>query len=107
MTNINFIPATCPSCGGELRVPDNMGVVKCMYCGKDIIIQIPQEETKSVNIKALLDLARTAEKLGNFEEAEKYYTQTLEIDSDNIYAWLGRGYCAGMLSTSDSFDKIA
>ncbi|MDO9129925.1 MAG: CFI-box-CTERM domain-containing protein [Anaerolineales bacterium] len=107
MTNICFIPATCPSCGGELRVPENRSVVKCMYCGKDIIIQIPSEVKSSANVEALLNLARTAEELNKFEEAEKYYTQALEYDSDNIYAWLGRGYCAGMLSTSDSFDKIA
>jgi tetratricopeptide (TPR) repeat protein len=107
MSKINFIPAICPSCGGELRVPDSMGVVKCMYCGKDIIIQITQEETKlSVNIKALLDLAKTAEELENYNEAEKYYTQALEYDSDNIYAWLGRGYCAGMLSSPVTIHKI-
>lgn len=106
MSKIDFIPAICPSCGGELRVPDNMGVVKCMYCGKDIFIQITQEETKiGVSIKALLDLARTAEELDHFEEAENYYIQVLEYDSDNMFAWLGRGYCEGMLSTADSVEN--
>lgn len=77
-----------------------------MYCGKDIIIQITQEETKlGVNIKALLDLAKTAEEFDHFEDAKNYYIQVLEYDSDNMFAWLGRGYCEGMLSKSDSIDN--
>ncbi len=48
-----------------------------MYCGKDIIIQIPSEVKSSANVEALLNLARTAEELNKFEEAEKYYTQAL------------------------------
>lgn len=37
-SSMKFIPAKCPSCGGELRVPEDMDVVKCMYCGSDVIL---------------------------------------------------------------------
>ena len=36
---MNFKPAICPSCGGNLQVPDNLTTVKCMYCGVDVIVQ--------------------------------------------------------------------
>ena len=35
---IEFVPAICPKCGGELRVPKNLETLKCMYCGTDIIM---------------------------------------------------------------------
>ena len=41
---IEFIPAICSNCGGQLRVPeDRKTIIKCIYCGYDIIIH----ETKS------------------------------------------------------------
>jgi preprotein translocase subunit SecG len=36
---MNFKSATCPSCGGNLQLPDNLVTAKCMYCGVDVIVQ--------------------------------------------------------------------
>jgi predicted RNA-binding Zn-ribbon protein involved in translation (DUF1610 family) len=36
---MNFVAATCPSCGGSLQVPDDRDAVKCMYCGGEIIVR--------------------------------------------------------------------
>ena len=100
-STIKFIPAKCPSCGGELRVPDDKDVVKCMYCGSDVILR----DTSKVIIETHIDidktliLAKEAEKGKNFEEAYRYYTIILEQDPDNNVAWLGKGFTAGMQST--------
>jgi len=100
---IEFIAAKCPNCGGELRLPNNRDNVKCMYCGYDIIIQSKNKiviEHKN-NTDNLLTLGMNAEKSKNYQEAYKYYTQILE-HNENADAWLGKGRCAGWLSTVQS-----
>jgi DNA-directed RNA polymerase subunit RPC12/RpoP len=100
MSDIEFIPAVCPNCNGELRVPKNRDVVKCMYCGYDIIIHEKNRvvvETR-INIDNVMTLARTAEEGKNFESAYKYYSQILEQDVNLSEAWLGKGRCAGWIS---------
>lgn len=103
-SSIQFIPAKCPNCGGELRVPMDREVVKCMYCGFDIIIENKNHivvETK-VNTEMIFSLATAAEKGKNFQEAYGYYSQILESETENADAWLGKGRCAGWLSTVTS-----
>ena len=36
---MNFKPALCPSCGGKMQIPDDMNIVKCMYCGVEVIVK--------------------------------------------------------------------
>jgi tetratricopeptide (TPR) repeat protein len=96
--SIEFIPAICPNCGGELRVPNSKDIVKCMYCGRDVIIHNSnQYEIKievNKNIKRLFELAQKAELAKNFDESYKYYSQVLENDSENRFAWLGKARSA-------------
>ena len=102
--SVEFIPANCPNCGGELRVPENRKVVKCMYCGHDVIIHDPttlQVENK-VNIETLLKLAKLAENGENYAEAYNYYTKVLEAEPENISALLGKGLSAGLMSSLNS-----
>jgi len=93
MNSIEFVPAQCPACGGELRVPVNLNMCKCSYCGTVIVLRT------NIDFKNILELATTAEEGMNYEEAYKYYTQILEQEPENVRAWIGKGHCAGMLST--------
>jgi hypothetical protein len=36
---MTFKAAKCPDCGGALQVPDDRAMVKCMYCGVDVIVR--------------------------------------------------------------------
>ncbi len=36
---MNFKPALCPSCGGKMQIPDDINIVKCMYCGVEVIVK--------------------------------------------------------------------
>jgi tetratricopeptide (TPR) repeat protein len=104
--SIEFIPAICPNCSGELRVPNdpNQHVVKCMYCGYDIILHDLSKANldSKIHIDRILKLAKIAENGFNYEEAYKYYSQVLENDPENILAWFGKGFSAGMLSSGTS-----
>jgi DNA-directed RNA polymerase subunit RPC12/RpoP len=102
--SIEFIPAVCPKCGGELRVPSNIDQVKCMYCGCEIILP-GRESDKSSNISNLLSLAETTEKAKNFTQADEYYSRVLEIDNQNPSTWLGKARCAAQ-QTTNSLPRI-
>ncbi len=98
-----FKAAICPSCGGSLQVPDDRDSVKCMYCGTDIIVRQAIQAGSGVNIKNYLELAVTANKAGNYEEAYSYYSKVLEIDIKNPEAWFGKARAAGWLSNLNNF----
>lgn len=36
---MKFVPAKCPSCNGELQVPDDKDFVICMYCGVNVKVR--------------------------------------------------------------------
>jgi len=104
--SVEFIPANCPNCGGELRVPADKNIVKCMYCGHDVIIHDPNNINVnvqySVDISKHFKLALIAEEGKNYEDGYKYYSQVLENDSENIAAWLGKARCAAWRGTIQS-----
>lgn len=95
--SINFIPATCPNCGGELRIPDDRKVIKCMYCGYDIVMY----ETEGNSVKNKVDnwfkLAYSVMD-SNFEEAYHYFTNILEVEPESGEAWFGKALMACELS---------
>lgn len=88
---MEFKPARCPSCGGELQVPDKMDTVKCMYCGSEIVVkEAIKAASNIVNLDNILELADTALDLSNYDEAYNYYNKILEFDSTNYKAWYGK-----------------
>jgi len=104
-----FKAAICPSCGGNLQVPDDRDSVKCMYCGTDIIVRQAIQAGSGVNIDNYLKLAETAINAGNTQEAYDYYSKVLEIDIKNPKAWFGKAKAAGWLSTvgDERFSEMA
>jgi len=109
--SVEFIPAVCPKCGGELRVPSNLDVVKCMYCGNEVILNNPNQVNVKVeysrNINKLQQLARIAEESQNYTESYNFYSQILEVNPDNRVSWLGKARAAAKLckATSTALDE--
>lgn len=95
---IEFVPAICPNCGGELRIPDDRKTVKCMYCGYDIIIIENKDNSSQQKIENWLKLADSV-MATNPEESLEYYSKVLEVDPENYIAWIGRGNSTGRLSS--------
>lgn len=91
-----FVPALCPSCSGTLQVPDDRDVVKCMYCGVDVVVR-QAIRLISGSASTFMELADVALTAGNFSEAYGYYTKVLEIEPRNAAAWYGKGKAAGAL----------
>jgi tetratricopeptide (TPR) repeat protein len=101
---VKFFAANCPKCKGELRIPVNRASVKCMYCGQEILIHGENNISLplDLNVKDLLSLAQNAEDNQNFEAGYRYYSQILEKETGNASAWLGKGRCAGWLSSAET-----
>ena len=97
-TGIEFIPAICPQCGGELHVPNDRNVVKCMYCGYDIIIHEIKNNPPQPGVENWMKLASTIGDT-NPQEGYQYYSRVLEYEPENSLAWFGKGHCVGKLST--------
>jgi hypothetical protein len=100
---MNFIPARCPSCGGELMIPDDMKKVICSHCGTTFLLEETQPQAPAPTIENWLRLADTALEGGNSGEALKYYNKILEIDAQHWIAWAGKGKAVALESTMANF----
>jgi len=98
-----FRAATCPTCAGELQVPDDRDVVKCMYCGNDVIVREAIRAASGASPENLLKLAKTASESGNSEEAFQYSNKVLELTPTHHQAWFIKAEAAGWMSTLRSF----
>ena len=94
---MKFQAATCPQCSGALQVPADREIIKCMYCGTDISVK-EAIGTNGANVSNIIFLAKKAEESENFAEAYSLYSRVLEVDPENIDAWFGKGFSAGMQS---------
>jgi len=97
---LKFIAVKCPSCNGELQVPDDRDFVKCMYCGVDVKVREATKLKLDVNIPNLFNLAEYSLKSNNFQDAYNYYSKILEYEINNYSAWLGKAESAGCLLTN-------
>ena len=95
---MEFRAAKCPECGGDLQVPPDRDVLKCMYCGKDIVVRQAIEQGQAKSVENWLRLADAAAEAENQEEAYRYFTKVLEVDTGNSRAWFGKAVAAGWSS---------
>jgi len=102
-----FFPCKCPQCGGDLQIPENKDIVKCMYCSTDIKVR-EVITTTNTNIQNLQELADSAFKATNYEEAINFCNKFLEIDPANSQIWLTKGLSIGWLSNlrEDHFNEM-
>lgn len=98
-----FVPATCPSCGGDLQIPEERDVVKCMYCGTDMVVRDAIKKEQGPDPANLLSLAVKAQGAGNSSEAIDYCNRVLETDPENHRAWFIKGRATGWSSTLSNF----
>lgn len=96
---MDFIPAKCPSCGGDLMLPKAKDEAICNHCGSKFLLKDATSKAPTPSIENWMKLADNSLKSGNSQESYEYYNRVLEVDSNNVSAWLGKGKSAGWLST--------
>src|SRR3990170_7413606 len=97
-----MIKLICPSCNGELELPDNLNIAHCLYCGTKILLN----QNSNSNIDQYIELIDTAIKAENYDEVLKYCNKVLEIDSKNVNAWIDKAFATFHHTTEfeDKFD---
>ncbi len=94
-----MLKLACPSCGANLELPDRLDIAHCMYCGGKIILRSENVLNEMVNVKRFSELANVAIQAKNYEDAIRYSDNVLEIDTQNIEAWLVKAEAIFWLST--------
>src|SRR5512142_2283865 len=92
---MKFAAAKCPSCGGDLQVPDDKDFVKCSYCGAEVKVRDVIKISLDTNIPNLLRLGNEALRAGNNQEAFEFFNKVLETDTENYEAWYGKAISTG------------
>lgn len=95
----------CPSCGASLELPETLNVAHCMYCGGKVVLRAETALNEMVNLKRFSELAQVAIQAKNYEDAIKYSNNILEIDTQNIEAWLIKAEAVFWLTTAQD-DKF-
>jgi hypothetical protein len=89
---IEFVPAICPNCNGELRVPNDKSVVKCMYCGVDIVLN--QTIKDEFDYKKITELAWKEMAAGNYNQVIYYSSRILENDPNSFTGWMLKSFAS-------------
>jgi len=97
--NMGFQAAKCPSCAGDIQVPTDRDVVKCMYCGVDVVVREAIRAVAGPSAETLVDLGRKALDGANPTDAFQLFSRALEADPKNVAALMGKGEAAGWCST--------
>lgn len=104
-----LVAAKCTQCGGNIKVDNTQDAGICEFCGTPFITEKAINNYNTfvtnsfaganinvvgVNSNNLLLLAKNAEDVGNYEEANAYYTRVLENSPQNCDALIGKGVSA-------------
>ena len=74
---MKFIPAKCPSCNGELQVPEDKDYVICMYCGVNVKVR------DAIKVKSVPPISLKPNK--KFKEGVERKDKTQQ----KMYTWMG------------------
>lgn len=92
-----FVAAKCPSCGGELQVPQDRNSVRCMYCSGEVVVRQAVAAAHG-NPGNWMKLGLAAAEAGNYQEAITNFNKVLEVDPHHWQAWLEKADSTGWLS---------
>src|SRR5438876_996280 len=90
---------TCPSCAASLEVPDHLETIHCMYCGSKVLLGQPGAVHDNQALQKFVELCRVAVAAGNHDEVIQYANRVLEIDPNNIRAWIDKAVATFWLTT--------
>ena len=74
-----------------------MEVAHCLYCGTKIR---SNENRSGNNINQYIELLKTAIEVEDYDEAIQYCNKILEIDSNNVDAWIDKAYASFQQTTA-------
>jgi tetratricopeptide (TPR) repeat protein len=94
-----MITMRCPSCGATLEPPDGNGVAQCLPCGTRAILGPNDAGREAQQVRRHSSLCKVALEAKNFQEAVQYCNAILEIEPENVGAWLDKATATFWLTT--------
>jgi hypothetical protein len=83
---MEFIEGKCPECGGELRVPQDLDKLICMYCGKEITKEDILNQNKLVSSDSYeYAMNHIPDILLLNKDLMDFFKKTLYVDAINNY----------------------
>jgi DNA-directed RNA polymerase subunit RPC12/RpoP len=102
---MEFVPAKCPNCAGDLMLPDSGEFSVCSYCGSRFLLKNALLKPPVASVENWIKLAKNALLSCNYHESLEYCNRILEVDADSRIAWFMKGTSSGKLS-SPEFPRI-
>ena len=101
------IKLKCPSCGGDLELPNNIGVAHCMFCGTKILLTPGDAAREHQDLLRYRELREVAMKAKNYKEAVQYCNDILKIDPNDIDSWIAKAIavCNSSTETDDRYEE--
>ncbi len=97
-----MISLNCPSCGSQLELPNSLDIAHCMYCGTKILLRDSDANRERVNLKRYKELSKAAMDAKNYEETIRYTNKILEINLNDVDAWIEKAVATFWLSTREN-----
>jgi tetratricopeptide (TPR) repeat protein len=85
---------SCPSCGGELTLPEGLTVAHCMYCGRKLVLDDMGSARERQQVTRLEELCKVALEARNYDDLAKYADQVLELDPRDASGWIYKAHVA-------------
>ena len=103
---MQLIPAKCPDCGADIKIPEGSTQLVCEFCGGNILVTELLGSTSVM--QNCMTLAYSAMENGNYKDAYDHFNRAIEIDMKNPNAWFGKAVCTGMTGkfSDDVFGKM-
>ena len=87
----------CPSCGGALLLDSSKEKMTCKFCGHEVVIQQAVQKCTIDGIAdfdtVMLKAQRAMDFEGDFDKAQKYFREALELRPDDYKALWGAFLC--------------
>ncbi len=102
---MEILNTKCPNCGANLELNASATYMFCQYCGTKIIIKeiletLNGKDNNAIKIQNLLARANQCIETHEYEAANDYYDQVINLDANNYEAWWGK------FEISDLIDQI-
>lgn len=96
---MKLVKLSCPTCAGALELPDNLTVAHCIYCGNKILLDQDSIAQETRELERYIELCTVAVDAKNNNEVIRYCNLILEIDPNNIDAWINKAVSTFWLTT--------
>jgi tetratricopeptide (TPR) repeat protein len=96
-----MIKLKCPSCGGQLDLPNNLDIAFCTFCGTKVVINKTEKLLEQQKLERYSQLREIAEKANNYDEVVEYCNKVLEINPNDVDSWIAKAVAVWGLSNSE------